>query len=276
VKSARLAAIVAVLLLLGAFATLPLWISTFIFRPAPLARTDPRLWGLQRARFVGFRADDGARLTGWWMPPRNPEAPVLLLAHGRSANMATRAPIMRRLGADGFGMLMFDYRGYGASTGRPGEAALTEDVLAAYDWLTGQGIRPERIVLIGQSLGDAPAAQAAARRRVAALVLVSPFTNLPEVAAARVPWLPLRVLHWSRNRFEVAASLRTVRAPLLLIASRRDGLVPMANSVMLGRAAPGPVRWLIEDRLPHDGLLAGVAADGRLTAALNHLLADRR
>ncbi|MDB5691584.1 MAG: hypothetical protein JWO81_647 [Alphaproteobacteria bacterium] len=272
-KSARLLAFFA-LALLAAFATLPLWISAFIFRPAPLEKTDPRSWGLERARFVAFPAADRSRLTAWWMPPPKPEAPVVLLVHGRSANMASRAPIMRKLGTDGFGVLMFDYRGYGASAGRPDEGALTQDTLAAYRWLTGQGIAPGRIVLLGQSLGDAPAAQAAAQRRVAALVLVSPFTNLPEAAAERLPWLPLRMLHWSRNRYDVAASLRSVRAPLLFIASRRDGLVPMANSLKLGRTSPGRVRWLIDDRLPHDGLLAGVAADGRLSKALKGLLAD--
>jgi fermentation-respiration switch protein FrsA (DUF1100 family) len=275
VKFVRLLA-VAALLGLMAFATLPLWISAFIFRPAALERADPRLWGLERTRFVTFPAADGSRLTAWWMPPRVQGAPVLLLVHGRSANIASRAPIMRRLGADGFGVLMFDYRGYGASTGTPSETGLTEDTLAAYDWLTARGIRPERLVLLGQSLGDAPAAQVAAQRRVAMLVLVSPFTNLPEAAAERVPWLPLGLLHWSRSRYEVAGGLAAVRAPVLLVASRADGLVPMANSRALGRAAPGPVRWLIDDRLPHNGLLAGVAGDGRLSAALKALPASGR
>ena len=258
------------------FATLPLWISIFIFRPAPLADTEPAKWGIEGARLVGFRAADGSRLAAWWLPPRESAGPVVLIAHGRSANISTRAPIMRRLGADGFGVLMFDYRGYGASSGHPSETTLTEDTLTAYDWLRRQGIAPDRLVLIGQSLGDAPAARAAAARPVAALVLVSPFTSLPEAGAERCPWLPLRLLHWGRNRYEVAAPLAAVRAPLLLVASRVDGMVPMANSRRLAAAAGGRVRWIVDDRLPHDGLLAGVSADGRLGAALKALLAKGR
>src|SRR4051812_316882 len=274
VKWARLL-IAALLLAAAAFASLPLWISFFIFRPAPLAATEPARWGVAGARFIAFRAQDGSRLTGWWLPPRA-SGPVVLIAHGRSANISTRAPIMRQLGLGGFGVLMFDYHGYGASTGRPSEAALTQDMLAAYDWVRSKGVAPGRIVLLGQSLGDAPAAQVAAVRPVAALVLVSPFTSLPEVAAERHPWLPLGILPWPRSRYDVAAPLASVRAPLLLVASKADGLVPMANSRRLAAAAKGKVRWLVDERLPHDGLLAGVAADGRLGAALKALLAERR
>lgn len=253
------------------FATLPLWISFFIFRPAPLSPIAPERWGIEGAQAVAFAAADGSRLTGWWLPPRDTAGPVVLIAHGRSTNISTRAPIMRRLGTDGFGVLMFDYRGYGASTGRPSEAALTQDTRSAYDWLRRQGVAPERLILIGQSLGDAPAAQVAAAQPVAALVLVSPFTNLPEVAAARYMWLPLGLLPWPRNRYPVAAPLASVRAPLLLVASRADGMVPITNSRLVAAAAKGKVRWLVDERLPHDGLLAGVAADGRLGAALKAL-----
>jgi fermentation-respiration switch protein FrsA (DUF1100 family) len=273
VKPARFL-IAFLLLAAAAFATLPLWISVFIFRPAPLAATEPSRWGITDAQLIVFRAVDGSRLAGWWLPPRDAAAPVVLIAHGRSANISTRAPIMRRLGADGFGVLMFDYRGYGASTGRPSEAALTQDTLAACDWLRRKGIAPQRLILIGQSLGDAPAAQVAAARPVAALVLVSPFTNLPEAGAELHPWPPLGILPWRRNRFDVAAPLASVHAPLLLVASRADGMVPMTNSRRLAGAARGKVRWLVDERLPHDGLLAGVAADGRLGVALKALVAN--
>jgi len=275
VKAARF--LIAFLLVAGAgFAALPLWISFFIFRPAPLVPADPARWHVEGAHLVGFPASDGSRLVGWWLPPRAATGPVVLIAHGRSANIATRAPIMRALGRDGFGVLMFDYRGYGASSGRPSEAALTEDTLAAYGWLRRQGVAPGRLILVGQSLGDAPAAQVAAARPVAALVLVSPFTSLPEAAAELHPWLPLRLLRWRRNRYEVAAALGAVHAPLLLVASRADGMVPMANSRRLAAAARGRVGWIVDDRLPHDGLLAGVSADGRLGAALKALLAKGR
>jgi pimeloyl-ACP methyl ester carboxylesterase len=131
-------------------------------------------------------------------------------------------------------------------------------------------VRPERLVLVGQSLGNAPAARLAAERPVAALVLVSPFTRLPAALAERLPWLPIGWLPWPRNRFEVEAWVARVRAPVLLVASAADGLVPMADSWRVATAARDP-RWLRADDLRHDGLLVGVVERGALTRALRSL-----
>jgi uncharacterized protein len=267
----RAAAFVILLLILGLLA-LPYAGPWFIFRPAPLARVDPAHWGLPAARPVVFPTADGSRLVGWWTEAADPSAPVVLLLHGRSGNISTRAGIAGRLAAHGYGILLVDYRGYGASQGRPSEQGLNEDGAAAYGWLRARGIAPGRIVIVGQSLGNAPAAWLAARKPAVALVLVSPFTTLPDAAGDRLG-LPLRWLPWPRNRFDVGASVRRVRAPLLLVASANDGTVPLANAERLAALRPGHVVWLREDGLSHGGLLAGSVASGRFEEALDHLLA---
>lgn len=248
----------------------------FIFRPSPLNPPDPARWGLPAAQSVHFPAADGSRLTGWWIPPPTADSGTIILVHGRSANIATRVPIARRLHRDGFGVLLFDYRGYGASEGRPSERALIEDSLAAYDWTRRQGVDPRRIFIVGQSLGNAPAAQVATTRPVRGLVLTSPFTSLPEAAAERLPWLPLRFVPWPRNRFDVSGRLRHSAVPLILIASRADDLVPIRHARKVADAAQRPVRWIELSSAPHDGLLAAAAESGALTQALRATLADPR
>ena len=254
------------------YLTLPLTIPAFfVFRPAALDRTNPAEWGLGRARHVRLPAADGSPLSAWWAPPGQAQAPVVLIVHGRSGNISSRAGVAERLRRDGFGVLLFDYRGYGASEGFPTEEGLSEDALAAYRWLMGRGVAPERVVVVGQSLGNAPAARLAADRSVGGLVLVSPFTSLPEAAADRLPWLGVGILPWPDNRFDVAASMRRVSAPVLLAASKTDEVVPFRNALKLRSLAPRPLLWLEDDRLPHDGLLASIAADGRLTAGIRAL-----
>jgi alpha-beta hydrolase superfamily lysophospholipase len=181
-------------LLAAALAALPFVISFFIFRPEKLEITDPARWGLPGAHAVTFAASDGSALLGWWLPPSSGAAATVLVVHGRSGNISNRVGIARRLRSDGYGVLMFDYRGYGASQGSTSELAMSEDAISAYAWLLAQGVSPQRLIVIGQSLGNAPAAQLASHRPVGGLVLVSPFSNLPEAAADRLPWLPLGAL----------------------------------------------------------------------------------
>jgi hypothetical protein len=248
----------------------PYWISAFIYRPAALAPSAPKACGLVGAQDVDIRTGSADHLSALWFPPGDGAA-VVLIAHGRSANVCTRASTATQLHRDGFGVLVFDYRGYGRSSGRPSEAGLTEDAVSAYDWLRLQGVGARRIIVLGQSLGDAPAAQLSAARPVAALVLVSPFTSLPGAMADRLGWPLLERLPWRHNRFEVAESLNRLHAPVLFIVSRQDGLVPYANSRRAARSARRP-RWLEVDGLRHDGLLAAVARDGRLSRALATLV----
>ena len=263
------------LVLLLGLATASLWISAFIYRPSPLSNPDPQAWSLPTARSVTIRSGTSDRLFRWWLAPPTATAPVVLLIHGRSANVATRAPVAARLAADGFGVLLFDFRGYGRSTGRSTERSLTEDAEAAYDWIRAQGIEGRRIIVLGQSLGDAPAAQLSATRSVGALALVSPFTSLPGAVADRFPWAPVRLLPWPQNRFEVQASVRTLPIPVLLIVSRDDGLAPYSNSRRLAASARHP-RWLELNRQRHDGLLTAVSRSGRLSQALRASLPSAR
>jgi fermentation-respiration switch protein FrsA (DUF1100 family) len=263
--------VAALLVLALALATVQFWIPLLIYRPAPLASADPRAWGIDGSATVRLRYPDGTAMTGWWHPPAGEAQPVVLVIHGRSANIASRAPVMRHLAGEGMGVLMIDFRGYGASSGRPSEGHLREDASSAYRWLRGRGIADRRIVVVGQSLGNAPAAA----RPVGALVLVSPFTSLPGALQDRFPWLPVRWLPWSRNRFDVSASLKRYRGPTLLVSSRGDGLVPIDNARRLAAGARS-VHWLDATPLPHDGMLLSIARDGRLAAAIRSLLPAAR
>lgn len=261
------AATVAALTLLSA----PYWISAFIYRPSALSPSAPKACGLGGAQEINIRSGSIDHLSSLWFPPDDQAAAVVIIAHGRSTNICARASIAAKLHRDGFGVLLFDYRGYGRSSGRPSEVGLTEDAMSAYDWLRLQGIGAQRVIVLGQSLGDAPATQLSVARPVAALVLVSPFTSLPGAIADYVGLPLLERLPWRQNRFEVAEGLTKLDVPVLLIVSRQDGLVPYANSRRAAQYARRG-RWLEVDGLRHDGLLAATAQDGRLSRALAKLV----
>lgn len=132
---------------------------------------------------------------------------------------------------------LVNYRGYGGSTGRPSEAALTADAEAIYDSLRAHH---DPIAVIGRSLGSGVAVALAARRPVERLALVTPFDSIANVAADHFRWLPVRSL--VRERYDSARRIGEVRSPILVLVAERDEVVFRARSDALIAAIPPPLR----------------------------------
>lgn len=191
---------------------------------------------------VELTTEDGVRLHGWWIPHPQPRAALLHL-HGNAGNISHRLELIRIFHDLGLAVLIFDYRGYGRSRGKPDEAGTRRDALAAWRHLTEvRGIAPGQIVLHGQSLGAALAAWLARQVEPGALILESAFTSVPELAAGLYPWLPARRL--ARFDYATLADLGAVRCPVLVVHSPEDEIVPYAHGRRLYEAAPGPKAFL--------------------------------
>jgi fermentation-respiration switch protein FrsA (DUF1100 family) len=111
-----------------------------------------------------FTARDGVKLNAWFFPadkdsPRKPMA--VLVCHGNGGNIGYRLELCRALLDTGVSVLMFDYRGYGRSEGRPGEEGTYHDAQAAYEWLRSHGFSGKDIVAYGESLGGGVACELA-------------------------------------------------------------------------------------------------------------------
>jgi hypothetical protein len=207
---------------------------------------DPRDYGLDHTPLT-LRTTDGERLDAWFVPAPQSTA-VALIFHGNAGNMSQRLDTIAMFHRLGYGVLIFDYRGYGRSTGRPSEEGLYRDATTAWDYLTRErGIAPGRIVLFGESLGGGVAAWLAARVDCGALVLASSFTSAPELAADVYPWLlpgwlPTRGL--IRLRYDSRAALAKVSCPVLVAHSPDDDIIPFRHGQRLYEAAPEPKAFL--------------------------------
>lgn len=191
---------------------------------------------------VTLRTVDGLDLRAWLVGPTGPDrgAHVLFLP-GNGGNRNDRASLARRLAADGFSTLLVDYRGYGGNPGTPSEEGLAMDALAARAFLVQRaGVRPDRLVYVGESLGSAVATRLAAAEPPAGLLLRSPFRDLAAVGREHYPLLPVRLL--LRDRFDVLETIRRVEVPTAVVYGDRDSIVPAAHSEAVAAAAPGLVR----------------------------------
>jgi uncharacterized protein len=194
---------------------------------------------------VHLITEDGERLHGWWVPAR--EGPGAVRAEGavviNAGNISHRMATLRIWHALGWNTFIFDYRGYGQSTGRPSEAGTYRDARAAWRHLTEErGLAGDRIVLFGRSLGAAVAARLATEVDPAGLIVESAFTSVPDLGAELYWWLPVRLL--SRIRHPTAELLADVRAPVLVIHSPDDEIIPFHHGRALYRAARHPKEFL--------------------------------
>jgi fermentation-respiration switch protein FrsA (DUF1100 family) len=196
-----------------------------------------------RAEDVELRSPDGPRLHAWLVPARGEQAASTLYLHGNAGNLSHRIDHLEALSRAGSEVLILDYRGYGKSEGSPSEQGLYADAEAGYAWLVEHGRDPARIVIHGESLGTAPAADLASRRECGALVLEAPFPSRAAVAGRVVPLLgPLLA-----RGFETAKKVAEARCPVLVIHGTADGVIPYELGREVFEAAREPKElWTIE------------------------------
>lgn len=180
--------------------------------------------------------EDGLRLKAAWKAPE-PGMPTVLFFHGNGDSLPGAAEATRLLAQHGYGLLLADYRGYADNPGSPSEAGLLADALAAQDFLTAKGIPQEQTILMGASLGTGVASRMATLMRPSAVVLVSPFTSLPDVGAAKFPWAPVRLL--MRDKLDSLKAMPAIKAPILVLHARDDRVIPFSQGEALAKAATG-------------------------------------
>ncbi len=193
---------------------------------------------------VRIAAPDGQTLAAWYIPAKNATHTVLF-CHGNAGNISHRLDTLALFHNLGLNCLIFDYRGYGQSTGKPTEEGTIVDALAGRQWLLdNKQILPENIIFFGRSLGGAVAALAAARvadAPPAGLVVESSFTSVPDMGAHLYPWLPVR--WFARFAYDAKAAIDAVNCPVAIIHSPDDELVPFAMGQRLYEAAVEPKRF---------------------------------
>jgi fermentation-respiration switch protein FrsA (DUF1100 family) len=186
--------------------------------------------------------EDGEKLSTWWVPAPSPRGAVLLF-HGNAGNISQRVDYALMFRELGYSTLLVDYRGYGRSTGTPSEEGTYRDADAAWRWLTQtRGLPGKNIVIFGESLGGGVASWLAARQAPRALVLASTFTSAVDLGAEVYRFLPVRLI--SRFRYDTLERLPRVHAPVLVLHSPQDDIIPHAHGRRLYEAANEPKAYV--------------------------------
>ena len=214
-----------------------------ILFPRDAAEVDPATLGLE-AKIVRLKTEDGESLLAWSIPPA-PGRPLILYFHGNAGGIDLRFERFHAIAKAGMGLLAIEYRGYASSTGRPSERGLKLDGEAAYAAAIASGVAPEGIVPLGELLGSGVAVALAARHKVGALVLDSPYSSIADVAAATYWFMPVRAL--LRDPFRNDLLIGSVKAPMLIVHGTKDRVVPIRFGEKLFALANPPKKfWRVE------------------------------
>lgn len=235
-----------------------------VFLPSHANAGNPADAGLEHEE-VWLSTETGTKIHAWWLPHPQARA-TLLFCHGNAGNITHRLESLRIFHRLRLNVLIFDYSGYGRSTGRPSEGQTYADARAAWEHLVHEREIPSGDILIfGRPLGGGVASWVASwvmsgeasgvtsggASRVATadqpqnplgLILESTFISVPEVAAQMYPYLPIRKL--ARHVFPSLRRARTLGLPALVIHSPEDDVIPYNHGRALYATLPGPKSFL--------------------------------
>ncbi len=188
---------------------------------------------------VSLTAEDGVKIHAWFIPSENASA-TLLFCHGNAGNISHRLESIRLFHELGLNVLIFDYRGYGRSNGRPSEEGTYMDTRAAFDYAKTTS---DQVVIFGRSLGGAVAVDLASKvDDAAALIVESSFTSTIAVGKEVYPFLPVSWI--VTMQYDSLSKIPRVVCPVLVIHSPEDDIIPYHHGQALFEAASEPKMFL--------------------------------
>lgn len=170
--------------------------------------------------------------------PAGPGMPTILWSHGNAQNLTSVKPALESFHLLGFGVISYDYPGYGESGGKATEKGCFRAIQKTYQYLTEKAkVTPDQIILLGHSVGSGPTCWLAAREKHKALVLISPFLS----TFRTVTWIPL----FPGDRFKNYKEIPKIKTPLLVIHGEEDKVIPYSNGKALFELSPSENKTLV-------------------------------
>jgi fermentation-respiration switch protein FrsA (DUF1100 family) len=210
------------------------------FFPSHGVQRTPRDLGLA-FQDLHLQTADGQTIHAWWLPHDRPRAAIVYF-HGNGGNLSLWLDAYGALHEQGWSVLAFDYRGYGASTGTPSERGLYRDTDAVLTHFNASLRTPGvPVIYWGRSLGGTPAAYAAAKHAPAGVILEGAFPSMVSLFGRNPLMLALSV--FSAYSFPTARYLREYTGRVLVVHGEADSVIPFRQGQKLFDAIQSPKQF---------------------------------
>lgn len=233
----------------------------FTTRPAGTMTPDSLGVPSQQLRF----ASGPHMLRASFVQAKKSTAPALMIFHGDDEEISQWAPVQKRLYERGISTFVFDYSGYGASTGRPSVLQIQQDGRIAYQHFVKHTQQASTRSVLGFSLGTAALLDVVndLKPAPARVVLAGAFTTAREAAVST--GVVSKWIAWALpNVWNNEARIQRVQQPLLIVHSRSDEVIPFEHAQRLNQAASEahtPHQLMVLDALPHEAPILPQVAD---------------
>ena len=181
---------------------------------------------------LNLSTKDDETINAWYIPAKSStlrKQKTVLFLHGNAGNISHRLETIKLYNRLELNLLLFDYRGFGISTGKPSEKGTYIDADTVWQYLIGvRKLQAEDIIIVGRSLGGAIAAELAEKVSPAMLVLESTFTSMTEISAKHYPFMPTGWI--VKDEYETKLKLKDIHCPIVFIHSKNDEVIPYEHS----------------------------------------------
>ncbi len=189
---------------------------------------------------------DNEKLHAWFIPTNPDEkraAKTVLFMHGNAGNISHRLETIQIFHQLGLNVFIFDYRGYGKSTGSPNEKGTYLDATAAWNYLIHERkLSPDQIIIFGRSLGGGVASELAINVSPAMLILESTFTSMQEVSKQHYPFMPTDII--VKHEYETINKLKNISCPIVVVHSKNDEVIPFSHAERIFERANRPKTFI--------------------------------
>jgi pimeloyl-ACP methyl ester carboxylesterase len=189
---------------------------------------------MSHCKDVYIPTTDGSVLHGWhYKAPSKKNNNTVLLCHGNTGNISYRDFLIEICALYHINVVMFDYRGYGKSTGYPSQETIYQDGQSVYDWMVKNGIDASDIVIWGESLGGTVATYLASVNVCKSLVLLATFASLPDIVWSKLSFVEKMILFYIFiyiDPMESKRRIRSVKCPIVVVHSPDDGFIDIENA----------------------------------------------
>ncbi|BDS08205.1 hypothetical protein NT6N_32450 [Oceaniferula spumae] len=173
--------------------------------------------------------------------------PTLLWSHGNAEDIGYLNDRFNEFHARGYGILAYDYPGYGKSVGKPNEESCYDACRTAWEHLTQKlNIPSDQIIIYGQSVGSGPSVWLAEQKPCAGLMLVSPFVSAFR-AVTRIPLFP-------GDQFKNIKRIDKIQTPLLIVHGDQDQVISQWHGKKLYQHHGGPKTFIDIQGAGHNDL----------------------